>query len=219
MKVFISSLIGGFEPMRASARAAVTTLRHEAVMAEDFGAQPNSPQVACLTGVRDADLVVLILGDRYGSVQGTSGVSPTHEEYLEARDTKPVLVFVQESIEREPLQAKFVTDVQAWQSGAFRSGFGTAEELKDKVTQAIHDYQLAHATGPLDLMALTSAATGMLAAQDRRHQGSAPLLNVAVAAGPVRRTLRPAELEQPSLVAALHQQALFGSPLFAPIQI
>ena len=41
MKVFISSLIGGMEPLRAAAKEAITTLRHEAVMAEDFGARPN----------------------------------------------------------------------------------------------------------------------------------------------------------------------------------
>ena len=39
MKIFISSLIKGFEPFRAAARAAVKTLRHEAIMAEDFAAQ------------------------------------------------------------------------------------------------------------------------------------------------------------------------------------
>ena len=95
MKIFISSLISGFESSRAAAKSAVVALRHEPVMAEDFPAQPNSPQIACLQGIRSADIVVLILGDRYGSVQGTSNVSPTHEEFLEARDTRPVFVFVQ----------------------------------------------------------------------------------------------------------------------------
>jgi len=41
MKIFISSLIKGFEPFRTAARAAVKTLRHEAIMAEDF-ATPNA---------------------------------------------------------------------------------------------------------------------------------------------------------------------------------
>lgn len=48
MKIFISSLIGGFEVYRAAARDAVTQLGYEPVMAENFPAQPNSPQVACL---------------------------------------------------------------------------------------------------------------------------------------------------------------------------
>src|SRR5437867_11552552 len=116
MKIFISSLVSGFEPFREAAKSAVVTLRHEPIMAEDFGSQPNSPQVACLQGVRSADLVILLLGARYGYSQGASGLSPTHEEYLEARDTKPMLVFVEGGIEREPEQARFLSEVQAWQT-------------------------------------------------------------------------------------------------------
>src|SRR4051794_9705183 len=102
MKIFVSSLISGFEPLRAAARSAIQTLGHEPVMAEDFGAKPASPQVACLRGLRSSDLVVLILGERYGSVPPESSVSPTHEEYLEARDTKEILLFVQEGLVPEP---------------------------------------------------------------------------------------------------------------------
>ena len=101
MKVFVSSLIAGMSDIRIAARNAVTTLRHAPIMAEDFGAQPNSPQVACLRGLRESDLVVLILGERYGAEQA-SGLSATHEEYREAKSTKPVIAFVQEGVDREP---------------------------------------------------------------------------------------------------------------------
>jgi hypothetical protein len=101
MKIFISSLILGMDPFRAAAREAVTTLRHEPIMAEDFGASPNSPQIACLTGVRQADLVVSMLGKDYGALQ-PSGLSATHEEYREAKGQKPVLAFVQSGVDREP---------------------------------------------------------------------------------------------------------------------
>jgi Domain of unknown function (DUF4062) len=58
MKIFISSLISGFEPFRAAACAAVKTLRHEAIMAEDFNAQPHSPQIACLTPERISRVLI-----------------------------------------------------------------------------------------------------------------------------------------------------------------
>lgn len=64
MKVFISSLISGMEAERAAVKRAIEVLGHQPVMAEDFGARASSPQVACLAGLRDADLVVLILGPR-----------------------------------------------------------------------------------------------------------------------------------------------------------
>lgn len=212
MKIFVSSLISGFEPYREAARSAITTLRHEAVIAEEFGAQPNSPQIACLRGVRSADLVILILGENYGSVQGTSDVSPTHEEFLEARDIKPVLAFVQEGVTRDAQQADFVSEVQGWQQGYFRGGFKSPEELKDLVTRAIHDYQLAHATAPLDIEALKQSAIGLLPKNRNGNSVELPMLILAVAGGPLQRILRPAELEQQKLVNTLHQRALFSEP-------
>lgn len=69
MKVFISSMITGYEAERDAAEAAITVLGHQAVRAEQFTAFAATPQRACLAGVRDAGVVVLILGDRYGATQ------------------------------------------------------------------------------------------------------------------------------------------------------
>jgi len=80
VKVFISSVIAGMEDHRAAAREAAESLGYTVIAAEDFRASPRSPQQACLEGVRDADVVVLVLGERYGTPQ-RSGLSPTHEEY------------------------------------------------------------------------------------------------------------------------------------------
>jgi hypothetical protein len=216
MKVFISSLIGGFEQYRAAARSAIVALRHEPVVAEEFGAQASSPQVACLQGLRSADLVVLILGDRYGYAQGSSGVSPTHEEYLEARDRKPILVFIQSGVDRDEQQAKFISEVSEWQTGHYRASFKTADELRDLVTRAIHEYQLANSAGPLDTAALSTAALAMLPNARKNNHLSVPTLHVSVVGGPMQRLLRPAELEAAGLVDAIHQQALFAEPkLFA----
>lgn len=95
-KVFISSLITGFEAQRNAVREAIVTLGHQAIRAEDFGVRPDSPQRACLGELRESDLVILIIGVRYGAIQPGSGLSATHEEFREAAATKPVLVFVEE---------------------------------------------------------------------------------------------------------------------------
>jgi hypothetical protein len=60
---------------------------------------------ACLQGLRGSELVVLILGERYGAVPPGSGLSATHEEYRDARGTKPVVAFVQEGVTPEAEQA------------------------------------------------------------------------------------------------------------------
>ena len=132
MKVFISSVISGMEDHRAAARLAAESLGHTVTVAEDFRASPQSPQQVCLGAVRDADAVVLVLGPRYGAPQ-ESGVSPTHEEYREARGTKPVLAFVQTGFTREPQQERFVEEVSAWEGGGYRESFDTPESLRTAV--------------------------------------------------------------------------------------
>lgn len=210
MKIFVSSLISGFEPFRAAVKAAIQTLRHEPIMAEDFGARADSPQVACLQGVRNSELVVLVLGGRYGAVQPGSGLSATHEEFREARERKPVLAFVQEGVQPDAEQATFINEVQGWQTGYFRSGFKTAEELRSAVTRALHDYELANAATPLDPAQLAAEAEALLPRRHRNQGPDTPTLRIAIAGGPSQRLLRPAKLETYELSEFIQQQALFG---------
>ncbi|MEN1971286.1 DUF4062 domain-containing protein [Luteimonas sp. MJ204] len=209
MKIFISSLISGMEAERGAARRAVELLRHQAIMAEDFRAQPNSPQVACLAGVRQADLVVLILGGQYGAKQA-SGLSATHEEYRAAQGEKPVLVFLQGS-DPEPDQAAFIAEVSGWEQGLFREPFASHSELGERLTRALHDYELAHAQGPIDPDRLAQRALDILS-QGLRGRHEHTCLELAIAAGPEVTLLRPVTMEDPSLAGALQQQALFGRP-------
>ena len=210
MKVFVSSLIRDFEECRRASRAAITTLRHDAVMAEDFGAQPNSPQIACLQGLRQSDIVVVVLGQHYGAKQPGSGISATHEEYRKARGRKSVIAFVQDGINPDLEQAAFISEVQGWEGGLFRGGFRDASELQVGVTRALHDYELTKAVGPVDADALVACAKSLLPRSDRNSHSGSPVINVSIAAGPSQQILRPVELEVPDLADALHQAALFG---------
>jgi hypothetical protein len=211
MKVFISSLISGMEAERAAVKQAIELLGHQAIMAEAFGAQASSPQVACLSGVRDAELVILVLGPRYGAKQG-AGVSATHEEILEARNRKPILAFLKSGMEPEPDQVALIAEIGGWESGLFRDEFNSPEELGQKVTRAIHRYELAHAVAPLDPAGLRTRALALFPRIQRGHQQSSTVLQLAVAAGPDTTVLRPAEMEAQALIDAMQQQALFGLP-------
>ena len=149
MKVFISSVIAGMEEHRAAAREAAESLGYTVIAAEDFGASPSSPQQVCLAGVRDADVVVLLLGARYGTPQ-SSGLSPTHEEYREARGTKPVLVFVQTGVTPEPGEEKFVEEVGGWEGGHTVSPSTRLTSLRAAVTGALHRWELSQQAGPVN---------------------------------------------------------------------
>ncbi len=207
VKVFISSLIGGYEPHRAAVAEAIESLGHQVVRAEDFPAGAGTPQQACLAAVRDADLVVLVLGERYGFRQ-QSGLSATHEEYREARERKPVLVFVESGVKREPTQQEFLDEVEVWSTGHFRAAFSSLAELRSAVVRAVHDYQLATAAGPVDETEMLARARALLPRGQAVTAG--PVLALAVASGPHQQVLRPVELEHSDLATDIQREATFG---------
>ncbi len=207
LKVFISSLIDGYERYRDAVRVAVEMLHHEVIRAEDFPASSISAQQACLAGVRAADVVVLLMGERYGPPQN-SGISATHEEYREARERKPVLVFVESAVTRDSAQQQFLDEVEAWATGHVRKAFSTPENLRDAVVRALHDYELANAAGSVDVDDLLTRARALV--PTGQGIGSSPRLALVVACGPHQQVIRPAEMEDPSLARDLQREALFG---------
>jgi hypothetical protein len=207
MKVFISSVIRSMEESREAAARAVRALGHQVIRAEDFGANSATPQRTCLAGVREGDLIIVLLGSQYGEVQEGSRLSATHEEYREAKDGKPVLVFVGATDQREPEQDAFIAEAREWQSGQYTSSFSSSDELRDAVVRALRDFELGQAIGRVDVEALAQAAAALIPEERDVSEGS---LCLAIAGGPLQQVIRPAELEDPSLSEKLMQEALFG---------
>jgi hypothetical protein len=206
VKVFISSVVAGLEQFRDSAARAAAVLGHEVKRSEDFGASSETPQQACLAGVRWAEVVVLLLGARYGDPQ-PSGLSATHEEYREAKSRCPILAFVQTGAEREARQQEFIGEVGAWAGGVLTGRFTTAEELDDAVTRDLHGLELSRQAGPPDEGEIIERARALI--PDRSGwQGAA--FCVATAAGPRQQVLRPSELGDASLERELHREVLLG---------
>jgi hypothetical protein len=207
MKIFVSSVIRGLESYRDAASHAARALRHEVKRAEDFAASAATPQQACLAGIRWADAVILLLGGRYGDRQA-SGLSPTHEEYREARERCPVLVFIQKNVNFESEQQVFVREIQDWSTGHFTAGFSSPEDLRDGVTAALHDLELSRAVGPVDEAEMLARAKALLP-EDRHSLGVR--LTLVIAGGPRQQVVRPKNLEAHELEEAITREALFGS--------
>ena len=204
------------EPFRAAAREAIIQLGHEPVMAEDFGAQPASPQIACLQGLRQSAAVILILGADYGAKQ-PSGLSATHEEYRDAKDKRPVIAFVQDGVNREPDQASFVNEVQAWDLGLFRDGLSNPDQLRAKITRRLHEWEVSTMAGPVDEQEMLQRALSLIPDERRGYSRSVRTLVLAIASSPRQPILRAAEIEQDAFHQELLQAALFGPQrLFTP---
>jgi hypothetical protein len=135
--VFVSSVQGGFEDVRAAARSGVESFGYQAVMAETSGASPASPQRALLDRVADADVYLLLVGRRYGVTQA-SGFSATEDELNEARRRgKPILVLRQEG-ELEPEQEEFLRRATGgWEQGVLYDTFRDATDVGLAVVRAL----------------------------------------------------------------------------------
>src|SRR5262249_5267671 len=151
---------------------------------------------------------VLLLGASYGSAEGDS-ISPTEEEYREARERGDVLVFVQSGVSREPRQERFVNEVRQWAGGHYTGSFSTPAELQDRVTTALHELELSRSAGPVNESEMRERAHALL---PRSHRStSSPRLCAILVGAPKQQIIRPAALETPELVEQILQAATFGT--------
>lgn len=145
-RVFISSVMDGYGQFRDAAADGVRQAGCEPVRAEDFPAAGHSPRNACLDGVRSADALVLLLGQRHGFL-APSGRAATAEEYEEARRShKRILVFLEDVPEREPPQEAFVKRLQEYVDGHWRKTFRDPDELTKLVIDAVTEADLTAAS-------------------------------------------------------------------------
>jgi len=96
--IFISSTIADLHYLRDGLRDTVEELAYRPVMSEhgEVGyINPTTAAESCYRAVRQCQMVVLILGRRYGSADA-EGFSVTHREYLAAKeDNLPIITFVE----------------------------------------------------------------------------------------------------------------------------
>ena len=200
MKVFISSVIHGYEEYREAAAEGVEVLGYEVSRSEDFSARPDTPQQACLSEVRASDVVILLLGERYGTKQ-KSGLSATQEEYNEAkRSNKPVLVFIESNIKTEFDQAEFIKKVDSWTSGHLVKKFSDSEQLKIQITTSLHQLTLQQTKLILEDDA-NERAKNLLSVYNINYQ---PRLLFGLVVSPQKQIFRPSDLDGPSFRNKIH---------------
>lgn len=146
--VYVSSTCYDLAQVRQNIREFLESIGVLPVLSEynSFPIDPNAGAVEnCLAGVKNyADIFVLIVGGRYGSIT-SSGRSVTNLEYIEAKAKGiPRYVFVQKSI---------LTALPIWkknQSGDFSEVvdspklFEFVESLRDPKENWVFDFESAH---------------------------------------------------------------------------
>jgi hypothetical protein len=210
VRVFISSVIKGYEALRGAAASGARVLGHDVLRSEDIPAGPDTAERACLDLVRKSDVVVTLLGARYGAPTAREQ-SPTHQEYAEARAmNKDVLAFVQRGVEPEVAQKAFIDEVRAWATGSAIASFSTPEDLRDAVIRSLKELELSRAAGRVDPEELVARGRGRSEAVARSlHE---PSLVLAIAPGPSTPLLRPTQMANTDFQRDLERDALYGKP-------
>lgn len=111
LTVFLCSTFSDLADEREAVLDAVRKLQLQHDSMEFFGARPDVPIETCLAEVRKSDILVVIVGHRYGSLVPGLGISFSEAEYEEGfRLRKPCLVYMLDenvpvlprNIERDP---------------------------------------------------------------------------------------------------------------------
>ena len=105
MRIFVSSTFRDLEQEREKIHLFLKKAELESQGMEFFVAEPQSPKEVCLAEIDNADLVMLIVSDNYGSIDKDTGKSFTHLEFDRAKELKkPILAFMQ----KDPLDSNVI---------------------------------------------------------------------------------------------------------------
>lgn len=109
--VFISSTIEDLHHVRDAVRETISELGYQPIMSEYGGVgymNEMAADIACYRSVKECQLMVLIIGKRYGSkTNGSSSVSVTEREYDTCMEYKPRLITF---VDKEVLSYKRIYD-------------------------------------------------------------------------------------------------------------
>jgi len=135
--IFISSEMQHLAELRRQLAGALRELGFRVVMFEDLGGRDEDAETAYLAGVDQCDIYLGLVADRYGRMLD-SGRSPTHEEYLRARERgRRISVWVAaEDDERQGNARDFVQEIQAFHT---TGSFGDGDDLVRRVIERLSE--------------------------------------------------------------------------------
>ena len=91
--------------------------------------------------------------------------------------------------------------------GHFRASFKSPDDLKTGVLLALHEHELATASGAVDEAEMRTRALAFLGDDGRMSDAR---LAFAIASGPYQQVLRPTDLERTDLARDLQREGMFG---------
>jgi hypothetical protein len=136
-RVFVSSVIDGFQTYREAARKGIKAAGGEPVLVnEDFPSLPKSSRNACLDAVASSDIYLAIIGERAGW-RAPSGKLVVEEEFEETQNRDmPVLLFLVDA-DREEEAKRLAGRLSDYVEGYFRVEVESPTELQEETERAL----------------------------------------------------------------------------------
>lgn len=153
--VFISSVQSEFAKERKLLadyirQDALFSMYFEPFLFEELPAQDRSAQTAYLEQVANAEVYLLLMGEKYGYEDG-EGISPTEREYNIATSNHAYrLAFIKGTEHQEPKEEAFKQKID---NAVIRNTFTSYEELQSGVYASLVEYMTSHQilrNGPFD---------------------------------------------------------------------
>lgn len=210
LRVFVSSVVEGFQEYRAAARQGIENAGGEPILVnEDQPAASSSSRNACLDLVQSSDIYVMIVGAR-GGWTSPSGKLVVEEEFEYARKRKiPQLVFLQ-SVTRDADADRLALAASNYTDGVFRKTFSTATELAALVESAVRS-----ALQPMSLP-ITSPSTVQARLTAAERNNGYPSLRFVLAPERREEVITPMAIESSDFSRrTLEMGHSGGEPLFS----
>lgn len=100
LAVFVCGTYSDLSEERGAVLDAIQRLQLQHHSMEFFGARPERPIETCLAEVRGSDILVVIVGHRYGTLVRALGISYSEAEYEEGyRLNRPCLVYIRDDVQ------------------------------------------------------------------------------------------------------------------------
>lgn len=153
--VFVCSTFSNLTQEREGVLDAIRRLKLQHDSMEFFGARAEQPIETCLDEVRASDVLVVIIGHRYGTIVPGLGISYSEAEYTEGfRLKKPCLIYMRDEnvpvlpkhIERDPEKLKLF---ERWKEtlhsrhtvATFQDGSHLAVQVAADLARTIQDLE------------------------------------------------------------------------------
>jgi len=161
LRVYVSSTFSDLQEHRQAVCESILRAGAQPVVMEQFGASSEPPREVCRDQVRHSDVMVLVVGHRYGAVLPGEDISITEFEFSTARKFGvPILAFILDDnypwqpqlIDHGDVAARLKRFKERLRSDLIVGYFTSPSDLAVRVLQALYAFRSERGLEPIETL-------------------------------------------------------------------